>query len=251
MAANLVYGIHAVQAIIDRQPDHLVELLLVSGSQSNARLQKLAQAARPGVKVREMSRQALDEITDGATHQGVAAYCRGAEPRDEGFLQSLMAGLKEPAFFLVLDGIQDPHNLGACLRTADAAGAHAVIAPRDKSVGLTPAVRKVASGAAERIPFVQVTNLARTLAWLQQEGVWITGMALEATQSLYDMDFKGAIAVVIGAEGAGARRLTREHCDYLVRIPMAEGAVESLNASVAAAVVMFEARRQRLVAKKL
>lgn len=250
MTTSLVYGIHAVQAIIEKQPDQLVELLLLSGSQSNVRLQKLAQSVRSRVKVREVSRQELDGLTDGATHQGVAAYFRGAEPRDEAFLQSLLAGLSEPAFLLVLDGIQDPHNLGACLRTADAAGVHAVIAPRDKSVGLTPAVRKVASGAAERIPFVQVTNLARTLAWIQQEGVWITGMALEATQSLYEMDFKGATAVVVGAEGTGARRLTREHCDYLVRIPMAEGAVESLNASVAAGVVLFEVRRQRLAARK-
>jgi len=250
VANSLVYGIHAVQAIIEKHPDQLVELLLLSGSQSNVRLQKLAQSARSRVKVREVTRLELDSLTDGATHQGVAAYFRGAEPRDEVFLQNMLAGLSEPAFLLVLDGIQDPHNLGACLRTADAAGVHAVIAPRDKSVGLTPAVRKVASGAAERIPFVQVTNLARTLAWLQQEGVWITGLALEGTQSLYDGDFKGATAIVVGAEGAGARRLTREHCDYLVRIPMVEGAVESLNASVAAAVVLFEVRRQRLSGSK-
>jgi 23S rRNA (guanosine2251-2'-O)-methyltransferase len=163
---------------------------------------------------------------------------------DEGDLLDLVEGLGRPAFLLILDGVTDPHNLGACLRTADAAGVDCVVAPRDRAVGLTPVVRKVAAGAAETIPFAQVTNLARTLESLKQAGVWVVGTAGEATDELYTVDLTGPLAVVMGAEGDGMRRLTRETCDRLVRLPMA-GGVESLNVSVATGVVLYEAVRQR------
>ena len=157
---------------------------------------------------------------------------------------TILAGLEVPPFLLILDGVQDPHNLGACLRTADAAGVHAVIVPRDKACGLTSTVRKVACGAAETVPFVQVTNLTRTLKALQQAGIWIIGTDLDTTQSLYDSDLTGPLALVLGAEGKGLRRLTREACDSLVKLPM-QGTVQSLNVSVSAGICLYEALRQR------
>ena len=159
-------------------------------------------------------------------------------------LTALVESLEEPAFLLVLDGIQDPYNLGACIRTANAAGMHAVIAPRDRASGITAVVRKVASGAVEAIPFIPVTNLARVLRHLQDSGVWIVGTDEEADTTLYDIDLSGPIALVLGAEGKGLRRLTRDHCDHIVKIPMA-GTVESLNVSVAAGICIYEAMRQR------
>jgi len=174
----------------------------------------------------------------------VVAGCTPNPAKDEHFLTQLLEELKEPAFLLILDGVTDPHNLGACLRTADAAGVHAVIAPKDKSASLNSTVSKVACGAAESIPFVQVTNLARCLKSLQDAGVWITGTAGEAIQHIHQTDLTGNMALVMGAEGEGMRRLTREGCDQLVKIPMA-GEVSSLNVSVAAGVCLFEAVRQR------
>lgn len=164
--------------------------------------------------------------------------------RNEDDLFDILDSLKEPPFLLILDGVQDPHNLGACLRSADAAGVHAVIAPKDRAVSLTDTVRKIACGAAEHVPFVTVTNLARTLKELKEAGLWLVGTADGAEQSLYDIDLTGPLALVMGAEGKGLRRLTREHCDFLVHIPMA-GSVECLNVSVATGVCLFEAVRQR------
>ncbi|OOY44546.1 23S rRNA (guanosine(2251)-2'-O)-methyltransferase RlmB, partial [Solemya velum gill symbiont] len=182
-------------------------------------------------------------------HQGVLVRARAPAALDENALRQLLDRIEPPYLLLVLDGVQDPHNLGACLRTADAAGVHAVIAPKDRSVGLTPVVCKVASGAAESMPFVQVTNLARTLEMLTQEfQVWVTGTAGEADMGLYDADLRGSTAIVMGAEEKGMRRLTREHCDQLISLPMA-GSVESLNVAVATGVTLFEAIRQRNVAK--
>jgi 23S rRNA (guanosine2251-2'-O)-methyltransferase len=174
----------------------------------------------------------------------VVAACRQAATLGEADLEPLLARVPGPPLLLVLDGVQDPHNLGACLRTADAAGAHAVLAPRDRAVGLTPVARKVASGAAEALPFVQVTNLARVLGRLRDLGLWVVGADAEAPGTLYQARLDGSLALVLGAEGSGLRRLTREGCDELVRIPMA-GAVQSLNVSVAAAVCLYEAVRQR------
>jgi len=172
----------------------------------------------------------------------------GVGVKSEDDLFAILGKLSDPPFLLVLDGIQDPHNLGACLRSADAAGVHAVIAPKDRAVSITDTVRTVARGAAESVPFVQVTNLARTIKELQKEGIWFVATADEATQTLYDIELTGPLAMVIGSEGKGVRRLTAEYCDFLVRIPMA-GKVECLNASVATGVCLFEAVRQRMSRK--
>jgi 23S rRNA (guanosine2251-2'-O)-methyltransferase len=194
--------------------------------------------------VRQVDPSDLDRVVPGVNHQGVAARSATPTAGNERDLDDLLDRLVEPAFLLVLDGVQDPHNLGACLRTCDAAGAHAIIAPRDNAVGLTPAACKVASGAAGRVPYIQVTNLARTLRRLQEQGVWLVGTAGEAETSLFDADLRGPLALVMGGEERGLRRLTREHCDLLVSLPMI-GRVESLNVSVATGVALYEALRQR------
>ena len=240
---ELIYGLHAVTAVLEG--GGRVHALWMLDSRHDERLTKVvALAEKAGVKVLRVPRAELDRITDGARHQGVAAQADGAELRDEGGLAPLLDRLNGPPFLLVLDGVQDPHNLGACLRSANAAGVHAVIAPRDRSAGLTAVARKVASGAAEATPFFQVTNLARTLRELKDRNIWFVGLAGEAEQTLYELDLKGPIAIVMGAEGEGMRRLTKEHCDFLARIPMS-GSVESLNVSVATGIALFEATRQR------
>jgi 23S rRNA (guanosine2251-2'-O)-methyltransferase len=194
---------------------------------------------RKGVKLLAKSRQTRKTRT--SKH---ADLSQPAGVRSENDLHAILDGLKVPPFLLILDNVQDPHNLGACLRSADAAGVHAVIVPKDRAVSLTPAVRSVASGAAEQVPFVAVTNLSRAIDRLKDRKVWVIGAADEAVESLYDTDLSGSLALVMGSEGKGLRRLTREHCDSLVRIPMA-GSVESLNVSVAAGICLFEAVRQR------
>ncbi len=241
-----VFGLHAVAALLEHEPGRVTRLWVLA-SRKDARLNRLVDLARKrGVPINESTRVELDSLAEGARHQGVvAAYAGGSAPLGEADLERLLDAVQEgPALVLVLDGVQDPHNLGACLRTADAAGAHAVVAPRDRAVGLTPAVLKVASGAAESVPFVQVTNLARTLRALKDRGLKVVGAAGEAEQSVFAADLSGPLALVMGGEGGGLRRLTREQCDALVRIPMA-GAVESLNVSVAAAVCLYEVVRQR------
>ncbi|MDX1657008.1 MAG: 23S rRNA (guanosine(2251)-2'-O)-methyltransferase RlmB [Candidatus Competibacteraceae bacterium] len=242
---ELVYGLHPVTAALKYQPDAL-EGLWVERERRDQRIQKLLhEAEKRGVAVKQISRAELDRLTGHARHQGVAARTQAPPPAaGEAELEGLLAALTAPALLLVLDGIQDPHNLGACLRSADAAGAQAVVAPRDKAVGLTPAVRKVACGAAETVPFVQVTNLARTLRRLQEQGIWLVGTAKGASRELFETDLTGPIALVLGAEDKGLRRLTRESCDLLVGIPMV-GQVESLNVSVATGICLFEALRQR------
>lgn len=239
-----VYGLHAVQSLLERRGAD-IELLLVQQGRQDRRLQQLlAQAEAAGVPVQVLTREALDERS-GGRHQGVVAQVAERAPEyHEKQLPELLAAAPAPALVLVLDGITDPHNLGACLRSADAAGVALVIAPKDKSAGLNATVRKVACGAAETVPFIAVTNLARTMKQLQEAGFWLVGLAGEADQSLYEMDLSGPIAIVMGAEGAGLRRLTREHCDYLAKLPMA-GAVSSLNVSVATGIALFEAVRQR------
>ena len=244
---DLIYGVHAVAAALRRSASRLTSIWIADGSR-NPRLHALIEnAGRYGVRVRYEARSALDAQVPEGAHQGVVAWRQPAAPLHELDLPDLIANLDEPALLLVLDGVQDPHNLGACLRSADAAGVHAVLAPRDRAVGLTAAVSKVASGAAENVPFVQVTNLARTLRALKDAGVWLVGTAGEAEQSIYDIDMRIPLALVMGAEGKGLRRLTQELCDYAVHIPM-RGGVESLNVSVATGVCLFEAVRQRTAA---
>ncbi|MFI2811936.1 MULTISPECIES: 23S rRNA (guanosine(2251)-2'-O)-methyltransferase RlmB [Microbulbifer] len=249
MATEIVYGLHAVQALLKSSPQQVQELLLLRGRRDQ-KLQKLVrQAEKNDIALRYVDRRALDEkVGDDGNHQGVVAVCAGAaKVYDERFLKELLETLdqkSEAPFLLILDGVTDPHNLGACLRSAEAAGVHAVIVPKDKSAGLTPTARKVACGAAEVLPLVTVTNLARTMQQLQQAGVWIFGAAGEAEQDVFAASLTGGVALAMGAEGSGLRRLTREHCDHLIRIPMA-GEVSSLNVSVATGVCLFEAVRQR------
>lgn len=238
-----VFGIHAVQTKLQRNPERVQEVWFQEGREDQRLNQVKGLADEQRIESQVMPRRELDNKVKGR-HQGVVAACTPNPAKDEGFLKDLLENLQVPAFLLILDGVTDPHNLGACLRTADAAGVHAVIAPKDKSASLNSTVSKVACGAAETMPFVQVTNLARCLKILQDAGVWITGTAGEATQHIHQVDLKGPVALIMGAEGDGMRRLTREGCDQLVKIPMA-GEVSSLNVSVAAGVCLFEAVRQR------
>nr|MBF0685889.1 23S rRNA (guanosine(2251)-2'-O)-methyltransferase RlmB [Pseudomonas sp.] len=238
-----VYGLHAVEALLRHHPKRVKQVWLAEGrGDPRARVVvELAEQAR--VRVGQCERREMDVWVEGV-HQGVVAEVSPSQVWGEAMLEELLDRAEGPPLLLVLDGVTDPHNLGACLRTADAAGALAVIVPKDKAATLNATVRKVACGAAEVIPLVAVTNLARALEKLQQRGLWIVGTAGEAEQVIYDQDLTGPTVLVMGAEGKGMRRLTREHCDYLVRLPMA-GSVSSLNVSVATGVCLFEALRQR------
>jgi 23S rRNA (guanosine2251-2'-O)-methyltransferase len=247
MSAPVACGIHAVRVLLSRHPERVRRLLVAGGRDAGrlAELRTLAQAA--GVQVGAADDATLDRLADGARHQGVVAEVtpRAGDPETQ--LEEALEAAAGAPLLLVLDGVQDPHNLGACLRSADAAGVAAVIVPRDRAAGLTPVVRKVAAGAAESVPLVAVVNLARTLRELRDRGIWLVGTDDSADKTLYEAELTGPVALVMGSEGEGMRRLTRECCDQLVSIPMA-GAVESLNVSVAAGVVLFEAVRQRAAA---
>lgn len=239
-----VYGIHSVQTLLKNAAGRIQQLYLLKGRRDQRMTKLIALAEKQGVTYRFLSREQLDELVEG-NHQGVVAECSPGEIHDEAFLNRLLDELTEPPFLLVLDGVTDPHNLGACLRTAEAAGVQAVIAPKDNAASINPTVRKVASGAAELLPYVPVTNLARTLKSLRDRGIWLVGTTGEADKSLYDTDLKGPLGIVMGAEGEGMRRLTREACDFLAYIPMVGGGVSSLNVSVAVGVCLYEALRQR------
>lgn len=238
-----VFGLHAVQALLQRNPKRVKRLLLQRG-RLDVRVQAVVDLAESqGLKLERVGADELEQLADGV-HQGVVAEVSPSQLWSEEMLGHLLDKLDTPALLLVLDGVTDPHNLGACLRSADAAGAQAVIIPKDRSAGLTPVVRKVACGAAETVPLVAVTNLARTLKQLQQRGLWVVGAAGEAEQLIYQVDMSVPTVIVMGAEGSGLRRLTREHCDFLAKLPMA-GSVSSLNVSVATGICLFEAVRQR------
>ena len=242
---DLVYGLHAVRAVIDRAPERLLELWMAEPRQdARARdLRERAQAA--GLKVQTVGSESLAKLAGDVAHQGAVAAIRPLKPWDEQDLISALTRFANP-LLLVLDGVTDPHNLGACLRTADAAGVAAVVLPKDRSASVDSVARKVAAGAAEFVPVVTVTNLARALGRLKESGIWVVGTDGEAKQSLYGADLDRPLALVLGAEGEGMRRLTRDTCDFLVHIPMS-GQVESLNVSVAAGIALFEAGRQRTV----
>ncbi len=241
---HYIFGLHAVEAVLANQPGRVLHMLVQQG-RHDKKVDALVQSARQsGIHIEQAPRQELDRLTNEGNHQGVVVFCQRAKAYSEADIKSLLAALTTPPLILILDSVQDPHNLGACFRSADAAGANMIIAPRDKATGITPVVSKVACGAAETVPFVQVTNLVRAIELLKEEGVWIYGAAGEATQTLYQTDLTGPAALVLGAEGDGLRRLTREHCDVLVRIPM-QGTVSSLNVSVATGVALFEVLRQR------
>ena len=240
-----VAGLHAVRAALAHGADAL-EGVWYDARRHDRRLGQLLSALRQaGIHPQKVDRRRLDELAPGANHQGIVAQVRGPVAGDEKALDELLTHLEAPPFLLVLDEIQDPRNLGACLRSAEAAGVHAVVAPRDRAAGLTPAACKVASGAAEVLPYIQVTNLARTLRHLRDAyGIRLVGTDDQAETLLWQADLTGPLALVMGNEAKGLRRLTREHCQQLVRLPMA-GRVESLNVAVATGVVLFEGVRQR------
>ncbi|OUS32441.1 23S rRNA (guanosine(2251)-2'-O)-methyltransferase RlmB [Thalassotalea sp. 42_200_T64] len=245
---DLVFGIHSVSALIEIAPERFVELWLLKGREDDRILPIINLARKYGISVQFMHRKALDDKSAGEQHQGVIAKVKPGKAFNENDLTDIVEqtlAKNEQPFLLILDGVTDPHNLGACLRNADAAGVQAIIVPKDNAAKITATVRKVAVGAAETIPLVQVTNLVRSMKALQDMGVWIIGTAGEATQSLYECKLKGPMALVMGAEGKGMRRLTRETCDELIKLPMA-GSVSSLNVSVASGICLFEIVRQRL-----
>jgi 23S rRNA (guanosine2251-2'-O)-methyltransferase len=235
-------GFHAITGRLRQKPDTISEIYIDSERNDGRARDLRAMATKSGVRVIPVDAKRLDGMAGGARHQGVVAQ---AQPIDmPQFIEDVLEALTEPPLLLVLDGVQDPHNLGACLRVADGAGAHAVIAPKDRSVGLTTAAIKVASGAAETVPYIVVTNLARTMRDLKDRNIWLVGTDDSAPRTLYQEKLEGPLGIVMGAEGEGLRRLTRESCDLLVSIPML-GTVESLNVSVASGVCLYEARRRR------
>ena len=241
---NWIAGINAVASALEHDLEHVREVLMEAGAK-NPRLTEIEETARRrDVSVRRIPLQSLEGIAGGLRHQGVIARYEAAKPTDEKELPGLVEAAGGKALVLVLDAVQDPHNLGACLRSAAAAGVTAVVIPKDKAAPINATVRKTSAGAADRIPVVSVTNLARTLRALQEMGVWIYGLDGTATQTIHGIDFTGNVALVMGGEGEGMRRLTREHCDGLVKIPM-PGEMESLNVSVATGVALFEVVRQR------
>ncbi|HEX8989382.1 MAG TPA: 23S rRNA (guanosine(2251)-2'-O)-methyltransferase RlmB [Rhodocyclaceae bacterium] len=239
---RLIHGFHAVLSKLRHAADDVKEIYLAAGRQDGRVRDLLRAAETAGVRVMPVDAARLDGMAPGQRHQGVVAKVAAAQRHVT--LDDVLDTLDGPALLLVLDGVTDPHNLGACLRVADAAGAHAVIAPKDRACGLNATAIKVASGAADTVPYVTVTNLARSLREMQERSIWVIGAAGETERELYDIDQKGPVAWVLGAEGTGLRRLTRDTCDELARIPML-GTVESLNVSVAAGICLFEARRQR------
>lgn len=243
--SHLTGGMHSVRAALKHGAGLVIEFW-VEARRKDRRIRALIQMAdAEGIKVQQTSREQLDVLTPGINHQGVVVRTLAPTAHDEQALQAMLDLLDTPPFLLIIDGVQDPHNLGACLRSADAAGVHAVITPKDRSAGLTPTACKVASGAAEFLPFVQVTNLVRTLRYLQEDyDILLVGTAEEAETSLFAADLKGPLGIVMGGEKHGMRRLTRETCDLLAHLPMA-GSVESLNISVACGISLFEAVRQR------
>ena len=243
--SETIYGLHAVQAALERLPGEVLELW-VDAKRYDKRITLIRELAeRAGITVHSVTKGELETLVPEGRHQGVVARATAPRVYSEHELDALLDSLHDAPFLLVLDGVTDPHNLGACLRCADAAGVQAVITPKDRAVTLTP----TASGAAQTVPFFQVTNLARTLRDLKERGIWLVGLDGYAEQSLYETDLKGPLAIVMGAEGQGLRRLTKEHCDFLAIIPMV-GSVESLNVSVATGICLFEALRQRKPAQK-
>lgn len=243
--SEIIYGIHAVKALLERDMSRLKEVYILKGREDRRLMPIIHEIEALGIAVQMANRQWMDAQTEGGVHQGIIAKVLPGKQYQENDLPDFLEKTESP-FLLILDGVTDPHNLGACLRSADAAGVHAVIVPKDKSAQLSAIAKKVACGAAETVPLIRVTNLARTLRLLKEHDVWIVGTAGEADHTLYQSKMTGPMALVMGAEGEGMRRLTREHCDELISIPMA-GTVSSLNVSVATGVCLFEAVRQRAV----
>ena len=249
MKLTKLFGLHSVQAALDYSPKNIQQAWVDTGRQDKRLSKAIDDLLDLGIQPEKVERKRLDRLSDSNNHQGIVIEVEMPGELSESDLKSAVESLTTTALFLVLDNVQDPHNLGACLRTADGTGVHGVIITKDNATGITPTVCKVASGAAETVPVYQVTNLARTLRWLKDQGLWIMGADGETTQTLYSTDFTVPMAIVVGAEGKGLRRLTKEQCDVLISIPML-GRVESLNLSVATGVLLFEAVRQRLLVSK-
>lgn len=244
--SELIFGLHAVEAIIGRQPERFIEIYALKGRQDERLVSIVNIARKQGISVQFMTRKVLDNKAGDERHQGVIARVKPAPQLSESDLLDIIerAKAKDKApLLLILDGVTDPHNLGACMRSADAAGVDAIVVPKDNASKITSTVQKVACGAAETVPFIMVTNLARTMRAIQEAGIWIIGTAGETDTVLYDVKLEGPMAIAMGAEGTGLRRLTKEHCDQLVKIPMF-GSVSSLNVSVATGICLFEVVRQ-------
>jgi 23S rRNA (guanosine2251-2'-O)-methyltransferase len=245
MKEEFIFGIHAVEAAIKYEPDSVVTLL-VDKYRKDQKIRNLIQLAdENNIEVIREHKQKLEKMAGGGRHQGVVAvYKNNIKIYSESDISDIIKTAGKDCLVLILDGVKDPHNLGACFRSADAAGVDMIIVPKDRAVGLTSTVRKVACGGAENVPFVQITNLARTMKKLKEDGLWLVGADGEAEKELYDIDFKSPTGIILGAEEDGLRRLTRENCDFLAKIPML-GTVESLNVSVSAGIFLFETIRQR------
>ncbi|WP_299880230.1 23S rRNA (guanosine(2251)-2'-O)-methyltransferase RlmB [uncultured Cocleimonas sp.] len=241
---TLITGIHAVESALKNDADNITQVWIAENKRNQRVKELINHAQKRGLIAHRSDPASLDKLAKTHQHQGVVAEYNAPKSFQEDDLFDLLDKIDDTPLLLVLDGVTDPHNLGACLRTAEGAGVHAVIAPKDNAVGLTPAARKVASGAAETVPFIQVTNLVRTMEKLKKEGIWFIGTSDKSSGDLYTYDFKTPSAIVMGAEGKGLRRLTEEHCDTLISIPMA-GQVSSLNVSVATGVCLYEVVRQR------
>ena len=239
-----IFGIHAVQAALDYSASNIKKVWLDEQRHDKRQSALIDQLKRLGLLLEKCNRKKLDKMADGKNHQGVVAEVEMPAVHSESELKHLVSTMKDTPFFLVLDQVQDPHNLGACLRTADAAGVQGIIITKDNSTGITPTVCKVACGAAELVPVYQVTNLARTLRWLKEQNIWVMGTTGETKESIFSADLTIPLALVMGTEGTGMRRLTEQQCDFLVKIPMV-GKVESLNVSVAAGIMIYEVFKQR------
>ncbi|MDP3878182.1 MAG: 23S rRNA (guanosine(2251)-2'-O)-methyltransferase RlmB [Methylobacter sp.] len=244
MKPSKIYGLHSVQSALDYSPKKINKAWVDSLRQDKRLTQLIDDLLDLGIEPEKVERKKLDKLADSQNHQGIVIEVDMPTELSESDLKNAVLTLTGMPLFLVLDNVQDPHNFGACLRTADATGVHGVIVTKDNAAGITPTVCKVASGAAETVPVYQVTNLARTLRWLKEQGIWVMGAAGETTQTAYQTDFTVPLALVVGAEGKGLRRLTKEQCDVLVKLPML-GKVESLNLSVATGVLLYETLRQR------
>jgi len=245
MNASKIFGIHAVQAALDYSADKILKIWVDEKRQDKRSTELIKKLQRLAIPLEKSDRKKLDRMTDSKNHQGIVIEVEMPSIHSEEELKHVVKTMTETPLFLVLDQVQDPHNLGACLRTADAAGVHGIIITKDNSASITPTVCKVACGAAETVPVYQVTNLARILRWLKEQNIWIMGTTGETDQSVFSADLTLPLALVMGTEGAGMRRLTQEQCDFLVKIPMT-GTVESLNVSVAAGIIIYEAFKQRL-----
>jgi 23S rRNA (guanosine2251-2'-O)-methyltransferase len=246
MKSSKLFGLHSVQAALNYTPNKINKIWIDRQRQDKRLSQLLDELASLGIEPEKTDRKKLDRLSEGSHHQGIVAEVELPAELTESELKTAVENLAAIPLFLVLDNVQDPHNLGACLRSADATGVHGVIITKDNAAGITPTVCKVASGAAETVPVYQVTNLSRTLRWLKDRGIWVLGAAGESAQTPYQTDLTVPLALVVGAEGKGMRRLTREQCDILISLPM-RGQVESLNLSVATGVLLYEILRQRSV----